>query len=168
MVSSVWKLEFVSAAGTLLLLDYGDDLDEELAFDTEQSVGTYKPIGAGWGEASAEGGAMTSLSWTVRRSHASHAALRAFCLRHPALMPYGQTGALRVSIQGGETWEIEDCALASSKPQPLTTGPFRSLTVYQATGGRMVPVSAIELYVGIPWEFILQNWEDITTNWEDI
>lgn len=169
MITSAWKIEFITTAGTLTLLDYGNDIEAEIGPKVVQKSNTYSAIGGDWGESSAEGGSMVSMDWSVYRPHASHAALRSYCMSHAAALPHRRNGTLRVSAQDGETWDIQDATILSTAPIPIRGGIIRSLTAYTAIGGRMVPAAAITLYPGIPFEFILQNWEDLTAdNWEDL
>jgi hypothetical protein len=170
MIQSLYQIDFITASGTRRLLDIGDLIETDIAPKVAQGADKYSAIGAAWGESQAQGGAMVDLGWSTVRTHASHAELRSFCMRHAASFPSGKTGTLRITISGGETWEISDATLLSSAPMPLVpAASFKTITAYQATGGRMLPVTAITLYSGIPWEFILQHWEAIAANnWEDL
>ena len=169
MIQSLYTVDFITAAGTLRLLTAGDNIESDIAPKVSQGAARYAAIGAGWGESVAEGGAMVSVDFSVVKNHASHAALRGYCMSHAASFPGGQTGTLRLAITGGDTWEISDATLLSCAPLPkLPTSGFETLTVYSVSGGQMLPVTALTLYAGIPFEFILQNWEDISTNWEDL
>ena len=169
MLASLYQIDFVTAAGTLRLLDSGAEVEQEISPKVSQGAARYASIGAAWGETVAEGGAMVTVDWTAVKDHASHAALRDYCMGHAASLPSGKTGTLRLAITGGGTWEISDATLVSCAPTPyLPTSSFETITAYSCTGGQMLPVTAITLYAGIPFEFILQNWEDISTNWEDL
>lgn len=167
MIKTLYQLDFITASGTLRLLDSGARVTEEIAPKVSQGAATYAAIGAAWGETVAEGGAMVTVDFSVVKNHASHAALRDYCMSHAASFPGCQTGTLRLTITGGGTWEISDATLLSCAPMPkLPTSEFETLTAYSVTGGQMLPVTALTLYAGIPYEFILQNWENISTNWE--
>jgi hypothetical protein len=169
MIRSLWKIEFVTTGGTFLLLDVGDFISGEISPKVSQQAETYSAIGAAWGKTQAQGTAVTSLAWSTRRDHDSHAGLRAFCMRHAAAFPGGLSGALRISIEDGEVWNIADASLASSEPMPLApSGGFRTITSYTATGGSISPASAIPLYPGIPWAWILQDWTALTGDWDAI
>lgn len=169
MIASIWKIEFITASGTFLLLDWGDFIAAEIGPKVSQEAESFAPIGADWGRSRPQGGAQTSLSWTVRRDHASHADLRAACMRHAAAFPSGQSGIIRMSIQNGEVWEIESAALTASEPLPLVpSAEFRTVTSYNAQGGRLKPGEPIALYPGIPWSWILQDWDSITTDWDSL
>ena len=169
MIQSLWKIEFITAGGTFLLLDFGDFVPSEIGPKVGQQVDSFSAIGAGWAKSQPQGAAVTSLAWSTRRNHASHAELRGFCFRHAASFPTGQAGTLRISIEDGEVWEIADASVAGTEPMPLTpSGGFRTLTGYSATGGRLSPGAAITLYSGIPWSWILQEWDALTTEWDNL
>ncbi len=169
MIRSLWNIEFVTTSASHLLLDWGDLISGEISPKVAQQSDQIAPIGAAWSKSRAQGGAVTSLSWSTRRDHASHADLRGFCMRHAAAFPSGQAGTLRLSIQDGEVWEILDTTLATSEPMALVpSADFRTLTSYSATGGRMRPTSELTLYPGIPWSWINQEWDALTTDWDNL
>ncbi len=165
---SLHQIDFIPAGGTALrLLDYGVIVAAAPVLTVKQGEKRYAPIGAEWSENQAQGGAETAVSWTMVRAHASHAALHSYCLRHAASLPSGQTGTLRVTVSGGESWDIQDAVVASSSPLPLAeSAGFETVTAYQANGGRMVPAAAIPLYAAIPWLFLLQDWDALTGDWD--
>ena len=169
MIKSVWKIELLTTNGTTVLLDYGDLIDGELKPRVEQRTTKDAPVGKPWGESSAEGGAMMTLNWSVQRDHESAAAARSAVMRSAANLPMLKTGTLRISIQDGEIWEALDCTVSMSEPQPLTAGPHRTLTTYQAAAGTLQPVSVLEPFTGITWQWLNDAWENYdTTNWEDL
>jgi hypothetical protein len=169
MIESLHQIDFITASGTQRLLDIGAIVEREPSISIKQREQAYAPIAAPWGENQALGGAMVSLSWTAVRNHTSHADLHSFCMRHAASFPSGETGTLRVTVSGGEVWDIADCVLSSSEPMPLqSSGSFETVTGYAASGGAMTPAVAITLYAGIPWAFILQDWDDLTGDWDDL
>ena len=168
MIESLYQIDFITATGTRRLVSAGDLLDAELNPAISQKSAQYSAIGAPWVESVAEGGASVSLSFTVLAEHASHAALRGWCLSKAATFPSGETGIVRIAITAGETWDIHDALISSSSPVPAPEGCFRTLTSYALTGGEMLPYGTITLYAGIPWQFINQLWEDLTTHWEEL
>ena len=168
MISSVYQIDLINPAGTHRLLDFGDVLADELKFSVSQQVSEYSPIKSPWGETSDEGAAIVSLAWERRQNHASHAAARNFCLRTAAGTATRKTGTLRLTVQDGETWDIEDATVSSSAPAALVSGGFRTLTAYNAAGGEMTPAAALTLYAGIPWNWTLQNWEAVTDQWQTL
>lgn len=168
MIQSIWQIEMINASGTTRLLDYADVISEEIKLSVSQEANRYAPINSLWGETEASETAFVALGWERRQNHASHAAARSHCLRTAAATALRKTGTLRISVQGGETWDIEDCTVVSSNPVPLVGSGFRTLTAYQAIGGKMSPAVALALYAGIPWNWILQDWEDITDQWQTL
>jgi hypothetical protein len=166
---SLHQIDFITADATLRLLDIGVIVTQAPTITVKQREKRYAAIGAEWSENQAQGGAETSVTWTMVRNHASHADLHSFCMRHAASLPSGKTGALRVKVSGGEVWDIEDTVISSSNPLPLMdSGAFETVTAYSASGGRMVPAAPITLYAGIPWAFIMQDWDDLSGDWDDL
>ena len=169
MIQTLYQIDFITAAGTLRLLDSGARVTEEIAPKVSQGAATYAAIGAAWGETVAAGGAMVTVDFSVVKNHASHAALRGYCMSHAASLPSGKTGTLRLTITGGDTWDIADATLLSCAPMPLLpTQDFETLTSYSVTGGEMLPAAAITLYAGIPWDWTLQQWQTVSNPWQTL
>lgn len=169
MIYSHWRIDFQSPSGSTRLLDYGDYISDEIAPKRSQAHATYHALLALNSQTVAGGGALTALTWSVRRNHASHADLRNAVLRTSAGFPSGQTGTLRLSVQDGETWDILNTTLTATEPVPLVPcSGYQTLTSYSAVGGALTPASEITIYPGIPWGFLRQNWEDLAQNWEDL
>lgn len=167
MIESLHQIDFITSSGSMRLLDIGAIVESEPVIQWKQREQSEAPLGADWAENQALGGALATVTWQAVRNHASHADLHGFCMRHAASMPSGKTGTLRITVSGGEVWDIADTALSSSTPLPLAgSATFETVTAYAATGGHMSPASAITLYVGIPWEFILQDWDALTGDWD--
>lgn len=167
MIESLHQIDFIHAGGTLRLLDIGAIVEAAPVVDVKQTEEHYHPLGAEWSEGQALGGAETSVSWTAVRNHASHADLHGYCMRHAAVFPSMATGTLRVTISGGETWDVMDAVLSSASPVPLmSSGAWETVTTYSATGGQLLPAAALTLYAGIPWSFILQDWDALTGDWD--
>jgi hypothetical protein len=168
MVSSLYQIDLINSAGTLRLLDYEDVMSEDLKFSVEQNVSQYAPIDSRWGETSGDGAAFVSVSWERRQAHASHAAARSHVLRSAAGTAWRQNGTLRISVQSGEVWDIADASISSSSPAALVSNGFRTLTAYNATGGRMTPAAALTLAAGMRWDWTLQNWDAVTDQWQTL
>jgi hypothetical protein len=167
MIQSLTQIDFIHSGGTLRLLDIGAIIAQDPVIAVKQAEQRHAAIGAEWSEKQALGGAETSASWTAVRNHASHAALHGFCMSHAAAFPSGKTGVLRITISGGDVWDIQDAALSSCNPQPLLeSASFETVTTYSASGGRLLPGAPITLYAGIPWDYILQDWDSLTGDWD--
>jgi hypothetical protein len=166
---SFYQIDFIYGGVSTRLLDIGAIVPSGVSISVKQGERRYGSIGAEWIENTADGKADTTISWTMVKDHGSHAALHGFCLRHAAGFPSGKTGVLRVEVSGGEVWELETAVLTSSAPAPLVdSAGFETLTAYSCAGGAMAPVTALTLYAGIPWIWILQDWEDIATEWDEL
>ena len=138
MIESLYQIDFITPTGTLRLLDVGDMIEADIAPKVSQGAAQYAAIGAAWGETVAAGGAMVTVDFSVAKNHASHAALRGYCMSHAATFPSGKTGTLRLAISGGDTWDIADAILVSCSPAPkIPSHAFETLTAYSFHGGAM-------------------------------
>jgi hypothetical protein len=169
MIVSLQRVDFIRPSGAVLrLLDFGQRISDVISFGMDQPSRAYSPIGASWQMPDASGGARTSVSWSVRRDHASHGAAHSFCQRHPALMPIGETGQIRVTIRepgddgtSDEVWLYESAVIVSAVPSPMTRGGFRTMTDYRIDVGRRRPVSgAFTLCDPIGWQVVPITDED--------
>ena len=138
MIQSIYQIDFLyGTSSALRLLDVGDMMLAELPLKADQPADRYAPIHAAWSESVAKGGASTALDWAVVRNHASHAALRGYCFSHTAAMPSGITGTLRIIIDGGDTWQIEDVTIISTSTVPrVPSAAFETVSTYSITGGK--------------------------------
>lgn len=168
MIQSLWQIDLINASGTTRLLDYGDLISEEIKFSVSQESSRYTPIGSAWGETVSGDSAFVQLGWERAQNHASHIAARTQCLRSAAATATRKTGTLRISVEGGEVWDIADATIISSSPVPLVGNGFRTLTAHQAIGGKMSPAAAIALAAGMQWDWIFQEWEDVTNQWQTL
>ncbi len=147
MIQSLYQIDFITGAATTRLLSVGDMIEAEIAPSAVQESEVFVSIGTAWGRPVAKGGATIKLSWSAYKNHASHAALRGYCMSQTAALPGGKTGTIRLAISGGGTWDITDAVLISSSPSPdMQTHEFETVTSYEVTGGRMVP------FANVPWE----------------
>jgi len=97
-IKSIWKIEFVATAATHTFLDFGEISEKEPELDWSQNTLVTAPIFLPFGSSFPLGGAPGGLSWSRIRVVSRP---RTTSLTDAALMPWGKTGYLRVSIQGG-------------------------------------------------------------------
>lgn len=148
MIQSLQKIEHVQEDGTTtLLLDFGDFIEEEIEIGAEQQTTGFAPIGAMWGIGTPDGGARRSFSYSVRRQHSSHSQARSWCISHPSLIPFNKEGKIRISIRDApdsdvEIWDMQSAVIQGCSARPLfdLKQSFRSLTTYQITGGKALPI----------------------------
>lgn len=139
MVRSNWRVTF-DHGGTyaMVLLDHGDDMDEELAFPWAQRVDTATPMRAAAALQYARNAVETTLQLAVYRTHASHAAARNYLLAHAASLPLGVTRAVRFDVLGGAAYSLSSAAIASGDGRMVVnTGAVRTLTKYTINGGKI-------------------------------
>jgi hypothetical protein len=152
VICSIQKIEFTPTGGAaVVLLDFGDFTQDEIAFPAEQAALTYTPLGASWSRSTAQGGARSNIDFTRRDEHPSHAAARSWCQQVPLRVFLRRAGVIRVTILGGETWHHLDSVIlgCSSVPVRSSTG-YRTHTSYRILTGKRVPVAGLEYYPGIP------------------
>lgn len=138
MIASLFQVEFLQGEKSVRLLSPGDTLLAEPEVAITQAADAYTPIGAAWGERSARGAAITSMTWSVIRNHASHAAARAACIAGTAGMISGSGGTLRVTIAGGDVCEISSVDfLTSATSLRVPCSGWQTISVYSVQGGAM-------------------------------
>ena len=138
MIPSLYQIDFIHGTIAVRLLDLGELLTSEPLPQWQQTADHYSLIGAPWGDSEAKGGAVTALSWGVIRQHASHAALRSYCMSDSADIQSGTTGTLRVSIAAGDSWDIVHVTALSVMTIPrLPCASFQTVSAYVFTGGEL-------------------------------
>lgn len=101
MIKSLWKIEYVTAASTSLLLDHGDMIMEELLIGGQQSTAVSAPIFQKFSSSFPLGGASTTCNWTrIRQVNRP----RTTATREYNAFPWGVTGYLRVTILDGDAF----------------------------------------------------------------
>ncbi len=134
-IQSIWKIEWVVGAVATTFLDYGDLMDTEPSFGSEQEALTQAAVSAIWSRSYGLGAAQRAITWNRQRTHASPAAAREFCVDHGAALPFLQDGFLRVTIQGGGARKIDNAVIISAYVEPIHGIPHATLTRYVARGG---------------------------------
>lgn len=156
MISSLYQIDFISAAGAATrLLSVGDLTGSMPDFIVRQQAETHISLGNPWGGARAAGGARRPLGWTRLTEHASHAAAASYAIRHGASLPLTSEGKLRITVSGGEVWDMLDAVLLEASTRPDGEGDFATLTTYSAEAGLSLPVSGLAHYAGMPTAWIL-------------
>ena len=156
MISSIYQIDFIDSTGvSARLLDIGDQLSGMIQFPVTQQSQAYISLGSPWGGTSASGGSRRPLSWTRGVEHASHAEAASYSIRHPAQIPIYRDGKLRVTVSGGETWDLLDAVVLNVACATDNDGDFATLASYQAEAGLSLPVAGLAHYTGIPTAWIL-------------
>ena len=158
MIESLYQIDFVdSNGGVTNLLALGDLVDSIPGFMAQQSADTFVSLGSDWGGAIPLGGARRPLTWTRQLTHASHGAVASWCIRHSASLPLTRSGKIRVTISGGETWEMQDAVISSVSSKQDINGIFTSLNTYTCDAGYSVPVAGLAHYAGQYVSWILET-----------
>lgn len=169
MIVSRWQIDHVQPHGrTTRLLDYGDELADELPLPLEQTASDYSAIASRWGGASADGAARRTIVFTRYQFHADDDAVCRHVLLHPARMPLAKQGKLVISHDSGLVVEMRQAVVLSASPAVAPPAPFRTMTSYQITAGETVPVAGYTPEAGDPWEWLTTEWQDITTQWQNL
>lgn len=164
MIVSIYQIDFIDSDGaTTRLLDHGDLIENFIDFSFNQAADEFAAILGQWGKAVPRGGARRPVEWARLLEHTSHIVAAAFCIRHPAEVPYMKTGTLRIEIDGGEVWDLQDAVLFSAATRLSREGDFSTLTNYKLTAGKTVPYSGLEHYLGQRMEWILDTHTELTT-----
>jgi hypothetical protein len=141
MIQSSHKLEFISSTGsTVVLLDLGDYLEQDIDMGMQNQVETYAAIGAAWGKARPKGGARRNVDFGVFRNHASHSAADEFVITHAPSLPFTATGKLRVTLASGSAWDMADAVIVAAVPRRSDEMDFGTLTRYRIEAGKTTAV----------------------------
>ena len=177
MICSLWKISFTITTGPrageeIVLLDHGDWMEDEPVLPIAQSAATSVPIFSPFGHAFALGGALTSASWTRRRSlPGQHPRTQAMLDAY--FFPWGQQGTITVAILDSATFAFDHSTIESIEPSyPLDPAEPLLLQSYTASCGVMrlvagpIPVSPAR------WELLVTavcpNLNSVTTVWGSI
>lgn len=156
MIDSPYRIDFMDASGaSVRLLDIGDGMEVPLEFGVRQQEAVINPIGARWGDSVACGGSRRSLSWLRVVEHDSRSAALSYEQRHPAMLPALTDGTLRVSVAGGEEWDLREATVLNVLTRSHWDGEFATITCYEIECGRTMPVSGLIWFPGIASEWNL-------------
>jgi hypothetical protein len=158
MIESLYQIDFMKATGgTVRLLDYGDRTEETLEFGFEQTAATWRPAGQDYGNTTALGGSRRSMEFQRLIDHSSHAVAASYAIRYPASLPMRQAGKIRVSISGGEVWDLMEAVILGVSSRTHVGNKFRTLTGYKLEVGKPVPVSGLTHASGVRMDWILET-----------
>jgi hypothetical protein len=145
MTTSLYQIDFIATASgaSTRLLSIGEKGQTSIEFSFTQQSSEWSPVGADYGFTTALGGARQPLEWQRLQDHASHAAAAAHAIRHPASLPKQEAGKLRITLPGGETWDLLDAVLLSCTCRPHVGTGWRTLATYRATAGQPIPVAGL-------------------------
>ena len=159
MIVSIYQLDFIAAANGSVtnLLAIGDDIEREIEWPMQNKTETFSPIGARWGKGRSLGGARTVISFGHYMEHASHAAAAAYCLTRPTLLPILAPGKIRVTISDSTpmVFDMLDAVIIAAIAIASPVGEFASYTTYRLEAGKLVPVSGLTYFAGMPHSWIL-------------
>ncbi len=149
MIVSLYRVVFRLPSGRgLVLLDFGQDIDAEIALPVEQQGGFSAALLAAWGRPMAQGAARGDLTFTVHRPAGSKREEMSFCARHSASMPWRVTGSIEMSFRnpGGapeddEIWRLTDAMVTSCVAQPdPDADDCGTVTSYRINCGKRYPI----------------------------
>ena len=141
-ISSNWKITFDhGGANAFQLVNWGDDIDEEIAFPWAQQVDTSKPVRGAVVAKFGRGRAEMSFTVSVWKTHATHAAARNYLLAHAASLPLGMAKTLRIEVQGGSSYNLSTAVIASGDGRMAVGGGLiRTWVQYKIEGGKFTIV----------------------------
>ena len=141
-ISSNWKITFdLGGASAFQLVDYGDELDDEISFPWSQGVDTARPMRATVVTRYARGAMETTFTVGVWKNHATQIAARNYLLAHAASLPLGVTKALRIDVYGGSSYTLSTAVIASGDGRMVPAlGVVRTWVQYKIEGGKFTIV----------------------------
>jgi|GEM_PF-6780221 len=165
MIESQYRILFLHGGQTDFLLAPGDILTGEPEVKTTQAADVFTPIGAAFGECAAKGGAVTTMSWSVVRQHASHAALRNYLAWASASFPGNVSGTLRVATGGGAMWEISGVVfMTSATALRIPCSGFQTVTSVSVQGGAITLLPGGAFILPKPDPLLFRNTEATGAN----
>lgn len=143
MIPSLYQIDFHDGTQAHRLLDFGEMLSADVVTQFTQAADRFSPIGSDWSESVAKGGASTSIVWGVIRQHASHEALRGYCMIQTADFPSGTTGTMRIAVEGGDSWLIHNATNLTSATSPrVPCEEFETVSFITGEGGQLAALPA--------------------------
>ena len=136
-----------------------------MRIDPQAVMDILRAMGDRWSSPNDLGGQTNRVSFSTTRTFSTAAEALLFCTDYDALTP--RSGILVIEALSGDT-VIGTRHMQSAVMDP----PSRSINgctatlTYSISGGEIKPGSAITLFAGIPWNWILQPWGSVTSNWE--
>lgn len=119
-VVSNWKITYDPSGAALVLVDFGDDLSDELILAWSQSIDPAGYTGATDMDFFARGKVSIPFGFGVVKAHASDVAMRNWMFAYVAALPVKETKPLKIEIQGGDSYQAGKCVLESVVPVPIT------------------------------------------------
>lgn len=137
-VGSNWKITFdYGGANAYQLLDYGDEIDDEIAFPWSQTVDTSKPLRVAAAVKFGRGAMETGFTVGVWKTHANQLTARNWLLAHAAGLPLGMAKTLRIDVYGGASYSLSTAVIVSGDGRMVPgTGPVRTWVKYVIEGGK--------------------------------
>lgn len=159
MNESLYQIDFIdtSTGASTRLLSLEDRAEADLQFGFEQNSAEWSPVGLDYGYESPLGGSRQAVQWTRLMDHASHAAAAAYAIKHPASLPMQREGKLRVTISGGEVWDLMDAIILGVNCRINVGFGFRTVAGYNCKAGQPVPVSGLVHAAGVRIDWILET-----------
>lgn len=141
-VSSNWKITYDLGGGSeYQLLNWGDEIDDEISFPGQQSVDTGKPIGGAAAVKFGRGQIETQFSFAKWKTHADQATARNWLMELAAAIPTGVSKNLRVDVYGGSSYLLNNAVIVSWDPRMVPgSGAWRTWTKFQIEGGKFAVI----------------------------
>lgn len=167
-IRSVWKLVFIRPNGArVTMLDYGDGMDAEPTWPTEQAVSSFSALALPWGTNSGDGGAKRNLAWSRHVAANDSEARFVGMIADTALVPFGETGAIELSHVDGATFRFESAVIQAAVTMRRPSRFERSLN-YRAVAGKTVPVSGISSTPAFPWSWRTEAFGAMSAEFGDL
>jgi hypothetical protein len=137
-ISSNWKITFdLGGANAFQMVNWGDEIDEEIAFPWSQAVDTSKPMRGAAVAKFGRGRVETGFTVAVWKTHATHQAARNYLLAHAASLPLGMAKNLRIDVKDGSSYLLSTAVIASGDGRMVpAVGVIRTWVQYKIEGGK--------------------------------
>ena len=141
-IVSNWKITFdLGGASECQLLNWGDEIDEEISFPWSQTVDTGKPMGGAAAVKFARAAVETTFTFGKWKAHADQATARNYLLAHAAGLPMGVAKNLRIDVLSGASYLLGTAVIASGDGRMVPSlGVVRTWNQYKIEGGKFTIV----------------------------
>jgi hypothetical protein len=119
MVSSNWKITYDPDGAADVLVDFGDDIADELSLSWGQAVDNVPRTAAAGMDYFGRGQVSIPFRFSVRRDHDTDADMRNWILALLADLPVLEKKPLRIEVKCGKEYQFDVAVIQSVNPAPI-------------------------------------------------
>ena len=128
---------------------------------------SWQILGGAYNEREDLGNVAFRISFSTTRVFNTPAEAQLWSTDYEAYFPRAGTLVLEAIAVGGTATTRHLLNAVVDPPQRSVVGSSVLLS-YSAEGGEIIPASAVTLFPGVHWKWVLQNWESIANQWQTL